>query len=235
MSTNRQGSFGRTAFYSLVYGFAALLLLSRILPSNGFYETGFSPSWLLAPVGAFCGFIGATCVHEFAHFFAARIVGCHVVKIQIGSGKLLGTFRIMGTACELHESLRSGLVAYRLTSAKGARFKLAITTGAAPLASLLLAIVSVVFLLYIYSLQEAISSVWDYSLAFVAGWTMPCVLFLPGVLLPYSYHFAGRRMKTDALVLLTIPWITDAEIAAKLAASERIAAGTRIDPSTSSG
>jgi tetratricopeptide (TPR) repeat protein len=212
MTAGRQGSLGLTLFISLAYGFASFVLIVNHSSLDRLYENDFLSYWLLAPGGAFCGFIGATWVHELGHFFAARTFGADVYKIQIGSGKLLGTFLLMGTPCAVHESLRSGMVLYGYSSAKNARKKMAVITAAAPLASIILAGASVSLLMLIWPLVESPFSIWHYPFAFLVGWTSPCLLFLPGVLLPYQYRYAGRKMKTDAMVLLQLPWMTDAEI-----------------------
>jgi hypothetical protein len=233
MAIGRQGSFGLTVFLSFAYGFASFVLVINHSDLKSLYEHDFLSHWLLAPLGAFCGFMGATWVHELAHFFAALFVGGHVHKIQIGSGKVLGTFRLMGTACEVHESLRSGLVLFSITSAKQARMKLAFVTGAAPLASLVLAGVSIALLFFICPLDQSSSSIWYYPFPYLVGWTLPCVLFLPGVLLPYRYQYAGRTMETDAMRLLAIPWLTDAEIEKRISAAQTLLTiRDEIDPST---
>jgi len=139
MTIGRQGSLGLTIFLSFAYGFAGFTLVIHHVYPDEVYQHDAPSNWLLAPLGAFCGFIGTTWVHELAHFFTARLLGGYVRKIQIGSGVLLGTFHIMGTRCDIHESLRSGAVWHLLTSTKNARTKLAAITGAAPLASVALA------------------------------------------------------------------------------------------------
>jgi len=233
MTIGRQGSFGLTVFLSFAYGFASFVLVINHSDLEPLYEHDFLSQWLLAPLGAFCGFVGATWVHELAHFFAAHFVGGHVHKIQIGSGKVLGTFRFMGAICEVHESLRSGLVLYSITSANRARMKLAFITGAAPLASLILAGGSVELLMFIWRLDQSSSSIWHYAFPLLVGWTLPCVLFLLGVLLPYRYQYAGRKMETDAMRLLTIPWLTDTEIEKRISAAQTLLTiGDEIDPTT---
>ena len=233
MAIGRQGSFGLTLFLSFAYGFASFVLVINHSDLQPLYEHDFLSHWLLAPLGAFCGFMGATWVHELAHFFAAHFVGGHVHKIQIGSGKVLGTFRFMGAACEIHESLRSGFVLYSITSAKRARMKLAFVTGAAPIASLILAGSSVALLMFIWPLDQSATSVCYYFFPYLVGWTLPCVLFLPGVLLPYRYEYAGRKMETDAMRLLTIPWLTDVEIEKRInAAQTLLTIRDEIDPTT---
>ena len=207
---------GRTLLMSLAYGFAGFSLSVRYFDLGSTYRAEPLISWLLPSLGAFAGFVGASCVHEAAHFLTARLLRAHVHRIQIGSGKLLKKFRLMDTPIEVNESLRSGLVFYSITDLHRVRTRLFLITVAAPIASVLLAGLSMVSLVCIHPREETGSFFWHFLFPFIAGWTLPCLLFLPGVLLPYRYHYAGRKMQTDAMALFTICRLTDPEVAAKV-------------------
>jgi tetratricopeptide (TPR) repeat protein len=106
-------------------------------------------------------------------------------------------------------------------------------TGAAPIASLILAGGSIALLMLIWPLDHSATSIWHYLLPFLVGWITPCVLFLPGVLLPYRYEYVGRKMETDAMRLLTIPRLSDAEIEKKIRAAQTLLTiRAEIDPRT---
>jgi len=148
------------------------------------------------------------------------MLGGFVRKIQIGSGNLLGSFRIMGTRCDIHESLRSGAVWHSLTSAKNARIKLAAITVAGPVASILLVGVFMAILMLIQPFTENQNSFCFYAYPFLIGCTLPSIAFLPGILIPYRYQFAGRTMQTDALRLLTLPKLSGESIAAMVESAQ---------------
>jgi tetratricopeptide (TPR) repeat protein len=110
---------------------------------------------------------------------------------------------------------------------------MALVVGAAPLASLVLAGCSVALLMLIHPLNKSSDSIWHYPFPFLVGWTLPCLLSLPGILLPDHYEYAGRKMETDAMHLLTILRMTDAEMAKKISdAQTRLSISDEIDPST---
>ncbi len=169
MLKQQQGSFGKTLFYSFAYGFAGFVLVIRHIFLDGAYDHDALCICLLTPIGAFLGFIGASFVHELAHFFVARLLGGFVRKIQISSGSLLGSFRILGTRCDVHESLRSGAVFYFLTSAENARKKLAAITAAGPLASITLVTFLVAMLIIVHPLANQPFSLWYYVFPATCG------------------------------------------------------------------
>ena len=227
-SGQRQGSFLRTAVYSFIYGFAGLLLPTRCFHlDTAFLHDGVC-LYVIAPIGAFAGFVIASIAHEFAHFFAARAVGGFVRKVEIGSGALLFKFLLWGTPWEIHESLRSGLVYHFITTEKKARLKLATITAAGPIVSLALVAAMVAVLVFLNPFTSVPHSSPYYLFAFLCGFTAPCLLFLPGILIPFSYRRGERTIKTDALNLLTIPWLSNEEIIFKAGVGQKVASGAQI-------
>jgi hypothetical protein len=234
MKLGRRGPFGKTLLFSFAYGIVALHLAVRYFFQDDTYEHDALCLIVLAPLGALTGFIAASWVHELAHFFTARAVGAYVRKIQIGSGDLVASFRIFGTPCEVLESLRSGAVFYYILSAKNAREKMALVTAAAPIASLLLFAISLDVVYVLHPLVSESPTIF-YLFPFASGFVATCFSFLPGILIPYSYSYGGRRMETDALRLLTLPRLSDEKIAQMVATGQTtLAVDEEIDPATTS-
>jgi hypothetical protein len=212
MRTRGVGTFAGTLFSSFVFGFACFMVVTRQLYPDDDYQHDFFSSWILAPLGALAGFFVSSVIHELAHFFTARYVGAFVRKIKIGSGRLLTTFRFMGTRCDIAESLKSGAVYYFLLSREGARTRMFLITASAPWASLLLAAVAVTLVVSAQPVTSPATLLY-YFYPVLVGFTAPCVFFLPGVLIPLRYSYGGRIMESDAMKLLTIPFYTDERIA----------------------
>ena len=204
------GSIARILLLSVAFGHLSLLMLVGITGLPGIYANEGATSWIVAPAGFFCGMILAVCVHEFAHALAVRAVGGHLYGIEIGSGRLLVQFPVLGTKCRVHASLISGAVWYGLTSPLNLRRKFAFITASAPVATVALCVLCLGLLAWLVQSRADLPAK---LVAFATGLTGSTFFYLPGTLLPFHFNYHGQRLKTDALKLLTIPWMTDVEIA----------------------
>jgi hypothetical protein len=199
-----QGSFGRTALMSFIYGYVAIGGIYRRIFDDTTYSQDHIATYVIAPLGAFVGFVTAAVIHELGHYAAARILRCPTVGILIGSGRFLARFQLLGTTWEIHESLRSGAVLFFLDRLDHARLRLASIIAAGPLSSILLAVISLAAVAALQNQPLQPGNAFYYFIPALAGFTLSNLGLLISVLIPRRYVYAGRKMESDSLRLFTI-------------------------------
>lgn len=205
---------------SLIYGYAALGVIYWRLFNDPIYIHDNVATYVVAPLGAFVGFVVAAVIHELGHYAATRLAGGDARKILIGSGSLLTEFRFLGTDWEIHESFRSGAVLFFLDEIEHARLRLAFIIVSGPVASILLAAGSIAAAAALHTEASQSGTITYYAFAALAGFTLSNLGLLINVLVPRRYVYAGRLMETDMLRLFTILRMSNENLDAVIAAGK---------------
>jgi Zn-dependent protease len=191
---------------SLIYGYTALGVIYWRLFNDPIYIHDNVATYVVAPLGAFVGFVVAAVIHELGHYAATRLAGGDARKILIGSGN--------------HESFRSGAVLFFLDEIGHARLRLAFIIVSGPVASILLAAGSIAAAAALHTEASQSGTITYYAFAALAGFTLSNLGLLINVLVPRRYVYAGRLMETDMLRLFTILRMSNENLDAVIAAGK---------------
>ncbi len=227
----RRRSLITTLLVAFIYGaFSSAFVINQSAASL-LYDRDYLSFCVLAPLGAFCGFLVFGGVHELTELLAARCAGFYVRSLVLGAGTIIAKFYFLGIPFVIGESLLGGKVHYLVTTQRHARLKMFLVTSAAVAAPLALTAALFFLARATFPLDPATTSLERRLYAFLLGMTAVTILSLPGILIPYAYRHGGMWIRSDTMQLLTLPWRSDAEIQKQVLAAETLMHG-EIDPMT---
>jgi len=144
----------------------------------------------------------ATVVHELGHYFSACLTKVSVHYIQIGQGKLLRSFKALGTTWHFHVPLADGIMVYYLNSHRFSKIKMIMISIAGPLASALLFTLSLFLIICISPKTSPDTLPHHLIFCFLIGWNATCLLYLLSPLVPFKTFSFGRIVNSDMLSII---------------------------------
>jgi tetratricopeptide (TPR) repeat protein len=152
--------------------------------------------------------------HELGHAIAARCLGMRVLKIEIGSGQILWTQKLLGMLWEFKKVPYGGITSFLNTSKYRYRLRHFLVFSCGPLANLLL----IILLLQIpQSLVLKIIPGTRISPGFLFYCANAWLLFIN--LFPFSSLVNGQKLPNDGLQMLTVFFLSQQTVCQRIALS----------------
>jgi hypothetical protein len=206
-----QTSYLRLVFLALAGGIASFHLIRFIFGIPYLDDGQWFPETLVAGAAFLVGYIFNLIIHETAHAVAAAAVGGVVYQVEIGVGKTLCSFQFWGWKWRLRSFPSSGITLWGPTSLEHPRLQRFAVVAAGMLATLLvfLGLLVVLGQFNLISLAMTPERWW----VDIAGGVLGSTLWLLcGVWTPGVSRRENRRVTTDALTLILLPWKKDTEL-----------------------
>jgi hypothetical protein len=179
-------------FFGLPTGFTAWLVVNAVL---------IVPLMLVAVVG-----------HETAHVLAAVAVGMKPYRVAIGAGRTIFEWRAGGVRIDVHALLFGGLTFVGTDERRWLRLRWWIVFAAGPLSSLLLALLARHLMVLAVGVNTDCAEL-THTFAPATVFWYATILTLAGSIVPMRLKASVGELRTDAWMLLTLPFCDEARLA----------------------